>query len=45
MDRATIKQSKVVKANWDTRLELRLAEPEAARVVNTATLFRLALRT
>jgi hypothetical protein len=42
MDRATIKQPKVVKANWDTRLELRLAEPEAARVVNTATLFRLA---
>jgi len=42
MARATRKQPKVVRANWDTRLELRLAETEAARVVNTATLFRLA---
>jgi len=42
MGRTTVKQSSAVTANWDTRLELRLAEPEAARVLNTATLFRLA---
>jgi hypothetical protein len=40
--RASIKQPNLITANWDTKLELRLAEPEAARVLNTATLFRLA---
>jgi hypothetical protein len=42
VDRAAITKPNAVRANWDTRLELRLAEPDAARVLNTATLFRLA---
>ncbi|AMN45740.1 hypothetical protein ACG33_01181 [Steroidobacter denitrificans] len=42
MDRATVTKPIAVKANWDTRLEMRLTEPNAARVLNTLTLFRLA---
>lgn len=42
MERATVTKSHPVRANWDTRLELRLTEPDAARVLNTSTLFRLA---
>lgn len=42
MDRATTTKPKVLTANWDTRLELRLSEPDAMRVLNTSTLYRLA---
>ncbi|WP_129781726.1 hypothetical protein [Peristeroidobacter soli] len=42
MDRATGKKPRAVKASWDTRLELRLSESDAARVLNTSTLYRLA---
>lgn len=42
MGRAAVRKPENVRAHWDTRLELRLAEPDAARVLNTVTLFRLA---
>lgn len=42
MGRAAVTKSETLTASWDTRLELRLAEHDAARVLNTVTLFRLA---
>lgn len=42
MDRSASARALTVRAHWDTRLELRLAAQDAARVLNTATLFRLA---
>src|SRR5690349_20780709 len=42
MARVAVRRPESVRANWDTRLELRLAESDAARVLNTITLLRLA---
>jgi len=42
MDLSASARALSIKASWDTRLELRLAVHDAAHVLNTATLFRLA---
>ena len=42
MDRQAAALALTSRGNWDSRLELRLAADDAAHVLNTATLFRLA---